>query len=358
MGGCARGGSGPSLLLPVVSGIVLALCAWGPFLWFEANRKWLDLKTIADASDKCLPVGAKVDDRYTALRFALSHLGQSQHGPVHLTRVISALVLLAIVMALARRRLRDPGFALPAAMLAFGVAVQVAVDQGERTDVLMLWLVPLYALAAWAVVQTVEVVRPAFARRAVVPSIVVVVSWHSSQLLEPSTSPIRSAPPRTTSNSAKHGEPPAEKRPSITTRVSTPLYLRTASTCRAIRPMTGDRRSGTSRRCSTLAAGSRPPKRAARSAHACNHHANEPRSPPAGSTSRSSIRSPHPLDYHVTRGANLRHCDKRGSHESNDSRIARAIHRGRINLAHGGRRGDGAGRDAGSVDSCRLDLFP
>lgn len=158
-----------------MSGIVLALCAWGPFLWFEANRKWLDLKTIADASDKCLPVGAKVDDRYTALRFALSHLGQSQHGPVHLTRVISALVLLAIVMALARRRLRDPGFALPAAMLAFGVAVQVAVDQGERTDVLMLWLVPLYALAAWAVVQTVEVVRPAFARRAVVPSIVVVV---------------------------------------------------------------------------------------------------------------------------------------------------------------------------------------
>jgi hypothetical protein len=64
------------------------------------------------------------------------------------------------------------------------------------------------------------------------------------------------------------------------------------------------------------------------------------------------------LDYHVTTGANLRDCDKRGSYESNDSRIARAIHRGRINLARSGRTSDGAGRDAGSVGSCRLDLFP
>jgi hypothetical protein len=39
-----------------------------------------------------------------------------------------------------------------------GVLMQVAFDQGERQDVLMLWLVPLYALAAWAVSQVASLV--------------------------------------------------------------------------------------------------------------------------------------------------------------------------------------------------------
>jgi 4-amino-4-deoxy-L-arabinose transferase-like glycosyltransferase len=165
-----------SLILPVLSGTVLAACAWGPFLSFEADRKWVDLKTIAGVADNAGTSGATLDERYSALGFALSHLGQSVHGSVLLTPVIWGMVLVAFLIAVTRRRWRDPGFALPAAVLASGVAAQVAANQGERTDVLMLWLVPLYALAAWAVVQTIALTHLAVAGHAAAPTVAGVVA--------------------------------------------------------------------------------------------------------------------------------------------------------------------------------------
>jgi 4-amino-4-deoxy-L-arabinose transferase-like glycosyltransferase len=162
-----------SLLLPILSGAGLAACAWVPFLSFESDRDWVDLRTLVDASDSSGSLGAKLHDRLSALVFAISHLGESLHGSVHLSRLIWALVLVALLVAVVRRRWRDPGFALPAAVLGAGLAAQVAVDQGERTDVLMLWLVPLYALSAWAVVQIVELMRLAVRRPATRPTFAV-----------------------------------------------------------------------------------------------------------------------------------------------------------------------------------------
>jgi hypothetical protein len=92
-----------------------------------------------------------------------------------LSKVIWALVVLAFLVAVIRRRWRDPGFALPAAMLGSGLAAQVAVDQGGRSDVLMLWLVPLYALAAWAVVQALVLTRLVVHSRAAAPAVAIIV---------------------------------------------------------------------------------------------------------------------------------------------------------------------------------------
>jgi hypothetical protein len=94
------------------------------------------------------------------------------------------MAVIAVLIAVVRGRWRDPGFALPAAFLASGIAAQVVASQGERTDVLLLWLVPLYALAAWAVVQTTELARRALSGRApartvpaaIAASVVVVVA--------------------------------------------------------------------------------------------------------------------------------------------------------------------------------------
>jgi hypothetical protein len=163
------------LIVPVLSGVVLVACAWGPFLSFEIGREWRDLTTLADTADSSSTVGAKLRERFSAFVFAVSHLGQSLDGAVHLTGVIWALVLLAFLIAVIRTRWRDPGFAVPAATLVSGVTAQVVVDQGERVDVLLVWLVPLYALAAWAVVQTVELARLARARRPFAPALAVVV---------------------------------------------------------------------------------------------------------------------------------------------------------------------------------------
>jgi len=162
-----------TLRLPLSVGAVLAACAWVPFLSFEVDRKWVDLRTLVDAAGTSGSLGAKLHARLDALRFAVSHLGYPPYGSVQLTRVMWALVVLAVLAALIRRRWRDPGFALPAAMLASGVAAQVALGQGWRLDVLMLWLVPMYALAAWAVVQCVALARLAVARSAVAPAIAV-----------------------------------------------------------------------------------------------------------------------------------------------------------------------------------------
>src|SRR5262249_10275476 len=115
----------------------------------------------------------KLHGRFDALRWAVSHLGRPPYGSVQLTKVIWTLVVFAVLTALIRRRWRDPGFLLPAAMLASGLAAQVALDQGRRLDVLMLWLVPMYALSAWAVVQCVELARLAVPRRSVAPVIAV-----------------------------------------------------------------------------------------------------------------------------------------------------------------------------------------
>jgi hypothetical protein len=156
-----------ALTLPTLCAVVLVLLAWAPFLAFEAERDWVDLSTLADATDDSSTLRSKVDDRLDAVGFALTHLGESLHGSVHLTTVIQALTVTALGAALIRRRWRDPGFAVPAATLASGLLAQLAADQGERTDALMLWHVPLYALAAWGLVQAVGLVRALVARPAV-----------------------------------------------------------------------------------------------------------------------------------------------------------------------------------------------
>ena len=157
-----------SLAAPVLSGVVLIALAWGPFLSFQVDREWVDVRKLTEATGTSSSVRSAVDDRVNALDYAVSHLGQSYRDseafPVHLTRLLVALVVIAFLVALIRRRWRDPGFAVPAAVLAAGLAAQVALGQGERADVLMLWHVPLYALAAWAVVQLIEVARFAVAR--------------------------------------------------------------------------------------------------------------------------------------------------------------------------------------------------
>lgn len=164
-----------SLILPLSCGAVLVALAWGPFVLFEIDRNWVDLTTVAEESDNSSALRPKLEDRFEDLKFALSHLGQSLHGSVYLTRLILALVVLAFLIAGVRRRWRDSGFALPAAMLVSGLAAQVALDQGRRTDVLMLLLVPLYALAAWAVFQAVELTRVSMARRALASVVAIVV---------------------------------------------------------------------------------------------------------------------------------------------------------------------------------------
>ena len=161
----------PSLLPPAITGAFLAVCAWIPFLVFENGRDWVDLRTLSDAADDSSTLRGKFGARLDSIWFAATHLGESVYGAVQLTALIVATVLFALLVAVVLRRWRDPGFALPAAMLASGLGAQVAVDQGERTDVLMLWHVPLYALAAWGLVQAVGLTRALFARR-VVPAIV------------------------------------------------------------------------------------------------------------------------------------------------------------------------------------------
>jgi hypothetical protein len=154
-----------ALMVPLVAGAALAAAAWAPFLSFEAHRGWVDFNTISRASDQAQTLGGKLDARYVAGRFALSHLGQSLHDPVLLTPVILAMAFAALLTALLRKRITDPGFALPAAVLVSGLAAQVVTNEGDRTDVLMLWLVPLYVLAGWAAGQAREVARVVLAGR-------------------------------------------------------------------------------------------------------------------------------------------------------------------------------------------------
>ena len=163
---------------PLAVASVVVVVAWTPFLSFEVDRDWVDLRTVVSAADSAPSILSGVEERLADLRFAVTHLGRSIHETVWLTPVLWVGVLAALALAVADRRWRDPGFAIPAAMVAAGVAGQVATDQGERTDVLMLWLVPLYALSAWAAARISElaVVRERGRRSATaLPALVAVV---------------------------------------------------------------------------------------------------------------------------------------------------------------------------------------
>lgn len=164
-----------SLARPLLSGMALTACAWVPFLLFERGRDWIDLRTVAGAADDTSTLRGTVQERVEDTLFSVTHLGWSLHDAALLTPLITVLGIAAVVIAALRGRWRDPGFALPAAMLVSGVATQVATGQGERSDVLMVWLVPVYALAAWGVSQAVDLVRSHHAPRATGAMLVTVV---------------------------------------------------------------------------------------------------------------------------------------------------------------------------------------
>jgi hypothetical protein len=140
-------------LRPLTAASIGVLVAWTPFLSFQVDRGWVDVRTILGAADSSGSFTDRIEGRLDDLELAVTHLGQSLHEAVWLTPVLWAGLFGAMVIAAVSRRWRDPGFALPAAMLAAGLAAQVVTDQGERTDVLLLWLLPLYALTAWATAQ-------------------------------------------------------------------------------------------------------------------------------------------------------------------------------------------------------------
>jgi hypothetical protein len=141
------------LWLPIVAGVAVSALAWAPFLVFEAHHHWSDFHTISNSADPAQSLEARVRERASGTRFAFRHLGQALHGPVLLTPVIVLLALAACIQALVRRTLTFP-VAIGAGVVLAGVAAQVAANMALRTDVLMLWLLPLYLLAAWFVTQT------------------------------------------------------------------------------------------------------------------------------------------------------------------------------------------------------------
>ena len=120
---------------------------------------------VAGAADDSSTLWGKLEDRVSALRFASSNLGESIDGPIPSTTLIQAMVVFALIFALVGGRWRQSGFALPAAMLVSGLVVQAVLDQGYRRDVLTIWDVPLYALAAWTLVQAVGLTRKALVNR-------------------------------------------------------------------------------------------------------------------------------------------------------------------------------------------------
>jgi len=162
------------LVAPVAAAVGVVVCAWVPFLSFEVDRDWVDLRTVIHAGDTAGSLGDKLGDRLSDLSFAFAHLGQSVHESVGLTWVLWPLVILAVVLAVALRRWRDVGFLVPALVVVTGVLTQVAFDQGNRQDVLMLWLAPLYMLAAWATGQVAELL-PDMPRRVGLATAVAVV---------------------------------------------------------------------------------------------------------------------------------------------------------------------------------------
>jgi len=132
---------------PLASGLALTLAAWTPFLLFEAERNWADFATIVHNTVGDQSASQQLAMRYAGLRLALRQL--VAYGGF-LPPLMMALALAALVAGLARRATAG-AVACCAAFVAAGLAVQVAADLAQRLDVLMLWLLPLYVLAGWAV---------------------------------------------------------------------------------------------------------------------------------------------------------------------------------------------------------------
>jgi hypothetical protein len=147
------------LVAPLAAGLSCTALAWVPFLLFEERRDWSDLSTISGSADPASTLHAKLVERYYGARFALDHLGQGArgvdagwHSAVLLTPIIVGGAIAALLLAVLKRS-TDRAVVVPTAVLATGLAIQVASNEGNRTDILMLWLVPLYALCGWTAAQ-------------------------------------------------------------------------------------------------------------------------------------------------------------------------------------------------------------
>jgi hypothetical protein len=139
------------LVTPVLVAAAATLLAWVPFLRFELDRDWVDLRQILHASDQATGLH-KITGRGRGGIEAMLHLGQGWHGVVLLTPLLVGLPVLAILLMAWRRRLEE-AVVLPAAVVMSGLAVQVLANMGSRFDVLLLWLPALVLLSAWVVTQ-------------------------------------------------------------------------------------------------------------------------------------------------------------------------------------------------------------
>ena len=147
------------------------------------------------------------------------------------------------MIAVARRQWRDTAFLLPAVVVVTGVLAQVVANQGARQDVLMLWLVPLYALAAWATVQVASLPRDILGRRAVTAAVVVLVAVFGSVDL---VRAVRATPENQRLSEQWHA---ARTGAPVTYLADVdPLDSDNRFTSPATRRMTGDQRCGTSAR--------------------------------------------------------------------------------------------------------------
>ena len=227
------------LVTPAAAAIGVVVCAWAPFLAFEVGRDWVDLRTIVGEGDNAGSLWQAIDGRFSDL-LAVAHLGHERHDHVGLTWVLWPLVVLAVVIAVARRQWRDKAFLLPAVVVATGVLAQVVANQGERQDVLMLWLVPLYALAAWATVQVARLPRDILGRRAMTAAVLVLVAVVGSVDL---VRAVRAT--QRTCDSVSSGTRRGRVRRSRTSLASSP-WSRRKPYFPCGRRMTGDQRCGTS----------------------------------------------------------------------------------------------------------------
>ena len=57
------------LAAPAAAAVGMVVCAWAPFLLFEVNRDWVDLRTIVGAGDTAGSPWHKIAEHVTDLRF-------------------------------------------------------------------------------------------------------------------------------------------------------------------------------------------------------------------------------------------------------------------------------------------------